>query len=147
MTDKPEPILIEPIGVLITALRKWAEAGGRQPKMFPTHPREAAQYWIDHQMPPDDHKERVREIRSNGKLIAYETPYHDRLVFSLRRFLHLKGVYQTYVIEAAERQIWWRGDRMTIFPKIVEQADKMSKDPASYIEKAQAVLRTFGGRR
>lgn len=131
MNDTP-PTLIEPIGVLMQILKRHSEKNRRKPKMMPGTTREAAQYWIDHQEPPNDFKEAVTENFKNGVLTGYDTPYHDRLARTLRSFLWLKAVHQAYVIDAAERKIWWRGDDMDMFPMIVKETDEMLKDPAAY---------------
>ncbi len=138
------PVLIEPVGVIMDILKHHADKGRRKPKMFPTMLREAAQFWIAHQEPPDDRKEAVREVRSNGTLIGFETPYHDRLARNLKTFLRLSDLYQSLIIDAAERQIYWRGDRMGFFAKVIKQADEMAKDPEAYKEKYGLVLQNMG---
>ena len=138
--DREPPELLQPIGVLQKILRHHTDSNRRRPKMFPSAVREAAQYWLDHQEPPDDYREGVREIRSNGTLIAYETPYHDRVARTLKKFLALKELHQVYIIEAIEAGTPWRGDEIWSFKDIVREAEKMRQDPKAYIEKGRRML-------
>jgi len=143
VNDTPSP-LIEPIGVLITILKRHSAKNRRKPKMMPSTVREAAQYWIDHQEPPNDYKEAVTENHKNGTLTGYDTPYHDRLARTLRSFLGLRSIYQAVVIDAAERGIYWRGEDMDIFPKIIIESDEMAKDPDGYKKKHSHLIQGLG---
>jgi hypothetical protein len=132
--------LIEPIGVLMNILKRHSDKGRRKPKMFPGTVREAAQYWISHQENPDERKEQVTEIKVNGEIVGYETPYHNRLAKTLLRFLSQKEIHQVFIIEAIERGIPWRGDEPDIFVHIVKEGDKFLADPAAYKEKFSPIL-------
>ena len=134
------PELLEPIGVLQKILRNHSDKNRRRPKMFPNTVREAAQYWLDHQAPPDDHKEAVKEIRVNGDLVAYETPYHDRVARTLKKFLALKEIHQEFIIEAIENGCPWRGDEIWSYKDIVRESEIMHRDPKAYIEKGHQIL-------
>jgi hypothetical protein len=127
----------------MSILKRHSEKGKSRPKMFPGTVREAAQYWIGHQPPPDDYREGVKKIIKNEELVGYETPYHDRLARTLCRFLVQKHIHQLFIIEAIERGIPWRGDEIGIYTEIVKEADKMLKDPESYIEEAWVKLKQF----
>ena len=135
--------LIEPIGVLMKLLERHANKGFRKPKMFPRTLREAAQYWIDHQEEPDDYKEAVTELTKNGELTGYDTPYHDRLVRTLRIFLMLSDIHQAFVIDCVEKGMAYRGEDMRIYPEIAKQYEIMWKDPEAYKEKASQHLRRW----
>lgn len=146
MKEYTPPVLLEPEGVLMRILKVHAEKGRRKPKMFPGTVRDAAMFWIAHQEPPNDLTEPVTENWVNDQLIGYNTPFHDRLSYTLRQFLKLNDLYQTLVIEAAERGIYWRGEGMNIFPTIVRESDEMKKDPEAYKAKHSATIQKMGVR-
>jgi len=138
------PVLIEPEGVLIKILKRHSETGRHKPKMFPVTVLAAAQYWMSHQEPPDDYKEGVTEIFKNAVLVGYNTPYHDRLARTLKKFLRQNDIFQALIIDAAERKIYWRGDDMDMFAKIIKEADIMAKDPEAYRERHSELIRGAG---
>jgi hypothetical protein len=58
-----------------------------------------------------------------GKRLINETlrwPYAERLVYLAREFIKLDERYRRYIVKAAVAQIWWRGDDMQRFKRIVE---------------------------
>jgi hypothetical protein len=113
-----------------------------KPRMFPTDPRAAASYWINHQEPPHEFTEAVQFVEQGDKSF-WRTPYHDRLSGTLKIFLSLKSPQQIFVIEHIERGIPWRGDTVEMFNSIVREAQKMQADKDGYIEKALTSLRDF----
>jgi len=135
--------LIEPIGVLMKILTRHTDKGKRRPKMFPGTVREAAQYWIEHQETPDDYKEGVTKIIKNGELIGYETPYHDRLERTLRKFLTLSPLHQAFVIDSVDKGVPWRGDEIHIYTNIVKEGFKFLADPEAYKDKHAAIMQGF----
>ena len=146
MKETSPPVLLEPEGVLMRILKIHAEKNRRRPKMFPGTVRDAALFWIAHQEPPNDYTEGVTENWVNEQLVGYNTPYHDRLSYTLRQFLKLSEIYQTAIIEAAQRGIYWRGESMNIFPTIVRESDEMKKDPEAYKQKHSEQIQKMGVR-
>lgn len=102
------------------------------PKMFPTDGFQAARYWMAHQLPADNFSEAATPPTVKGG--TWETPYHDRLLYTLKRFLKLKTVQQVYVIEHIEQGIPWKGDDISFYTQIVEEQAKMIVNKEQYIE-------------
>jgi hypothetical protein len=65
---------------------------------------------------------------------SWTTPYHDRLIASLKKFLGLKHVQQLYIIEHVEKGIPWRGDDLDKYTDIVNEHFKMVENKEKYIE-------------
>jgi len=105
----------------------------RLPKMAPADPFQFARWWMAHQAPPDNFTEGA-QVLGDGR---WNTPYHDRLMYTLKRFLNLKSVHQIFVIEQIERGTAWKGDDIDRFQAYCEEFGKMSKtDKNQYIENA-----------
>lgn len=75
------------------------------PKIFPEDGYQAARYWMAHQAPGDDFTE--ASLPPTSKKGSWTTPYHDRLIYTLRKFLKLKHPQQLYVIEHIEKGVAW----------------------------------------
>lgn len=126
-----------PLDVLLAVLSK----AKHKPSMFPSDPTKAAQFWIAHQEPPNEYTEAVRrELRKDGSAY-FVTPYHDRIRANLKIFLTHNKIHQVFIIEAIERGIPWRGDRIEMFVQIVKQGDEMAKGHEAYIANASKVFR------
>lgn len=104
----------------------------RKPGMLPADPFQAARYWMAHQCQADDFTEGATPPLSKGG--PWGTPYHDRLLYTLRKFLRLKAVQQVYVIEHIEKGIPWKGEDFTFYLVVVDETIKMKGDPKQYIE-------------
>ena len=102
-------------------LKRHSKLGRRKPKMMPADPFQAARWWMAHQEQPDEYREAVQKLGNN----RYETPYHDRLCRTLRKFLRLKHIHQLYIVESIDRGIPWRGDDIDFFTDVVKEHDKM----------------------
>ncbi len=126
--------LIEPVNHLMNFLKWYSDKNYRKPKMFPTMLREAAEYWIAHQEPPDDYAEAVTLIVENGKQLGYNTPYHDRLLRCLKQFLKLKEIHQVAVIDGIGRGVPYRGDPIHQYLDYVKEAEVMAQNKDQYIE-------------
>ncbi len=113
----------------------------RKPKMFPDDHTKAAEFWMAHQEPPNEESEHITPKKSpyDGEIMGWNTPYHDRLIRNLRKFLTMGEVNQVYIIQKIENGIPWRGDDMWNFKQIVVEAEKMAKDKKPYIKKAEKV--------
>ena len=99
--------------------------------MFPSDPLEAARYWMAHQVPPDDFTEGATPPISKGG--SWATPYADRLIYSLRRFLRLKAIEQVHVIEHIDKGIAWKGESFKFYLMVIDETIKMKEDPEKYI--------------
>ena len=130
----------DPVNVLMGVLQK---SNQRKPTMFPAEPRAAAIYWISHQEEADEYNERLVAIKNNQEVTGWKTPYHDRLTSTLKKFLSLKPIHQTFVIEKVESGIPWRGDDIPMFTEIVREHEKMNQDKQPYIDNAFEVLKKY----
>lgn len=104
----------------------------RKPGMFPADPFQAARYWMAHQQLADNFTEGASPPNSKGGV--WSTPYHDRLIYALRRFLILKAIHQLFVIEHIELGVAWKGEPIHLYQEIVDEAAKMAKDKAKYVD-------------
>jgi hypothetical protein len=104
----------------------------RKPGMFPADPFQAARYWMAHQQPCDDFTEAVTPPNTKGG--TWGTPYHDRLVYTLRKFLKQKSIQQVFLIEHIEKGVTWKGDEIKFYQTVVEESLKMAQNKEKYIE-------------
>ncbi|MGB2815277.1 MAG: hypothetical protein WBC75_09365 [Dehalococcoidales bacterium] len=99
----------------------------RKPGMFPSDPFQAARYWMAHQEPANDFTEAATPPVTKGG--SWATPYHDRLVYTLWRFMQLKGPFQVHVIENIEKGVIYRGDPIKRYLSYVEEFNRMKAHP------------------
>ena len=104
----------------------------RVPKGFPADPYQGAKWWIAHQSIPDRFAEPATPPTTKGG--TWGTPYHDRLVYTLRRFLGMKSVFQVYIIEYIEKGVPWKGEDIGLYRTICEEWEKMGNDKQKYID-------------
>jgi len=116
-----------------SVIAQYLQANDRRiPKGFPSDPFQAARFWMAHQIQPDAFTEAATPPVTKGG--NWGTPYHDRLLYTLKKFLKLKAVHQVYVIEQIERGIPWGGDEIDLYIQFVEESDKMAQNKSQYIE-------------
>lgn len=73
----------------------------------------ALRFWQDHFQPMLAH-EGKRLI--NARL---DWPYAERIIYLVREFKRQEPRCQQYILKAAEQKIWWRGDEINQFRRIV----------------------------
>jgi hypothetical protein len=118
----------------------------RVPGMFPTDPFQAARYWMSRQPACDDFTEAARPPSTKGG--DWVTPYHDRLIYCLGRFLRLKAIHQVFVIEYIEKGIPWIGDDIDFYQSIIKESEKLQANKEKYIEEGFLKMKTvFAGKR
>ena len=127
---------------LIDVLSRLMMRAKHKPRMFPSDPRAAASYWINHQEKACEHTEAVEKITQSDKT-CWKTPYHDRLAGTLKIFLMLKGPQQVFVIEHIDAGIPWRGDSIEMYNSIIVETRKMQGNPEAYIQGAFKAMREF----
>jgi len=144
MTDyhKPRQNQSEPVDLTCptpvdTLAKLMASSSRRRPKMFPADNREAAIFWINHQEPKDDYTEAATKEGNSWK-----TPYHDRLARTLRIFLAMNDLHQTFVIQYT-KTIPWRGEDHDYYHLVVKENQRMQGDPHSNSEKARKAMKNF----
>lgn len=108
------------LDVLEDFLRQYARP---LPEPMPANPRQAAQWWLAHQKPADERHEAPR----TGKSGTWICPYHDRVLYTLRRFLSLSPADQRIILAAHEDGISWRGDEMDRFMDIIHEHGEMQR--------------------
>jgi hypothetical protein len=124
--------------VLANFLRSWLLAGNRMPYLAPSQPADAAEWWMAMQEPPESGETPYR--RGQG----WHTPYHDRLIYTLRKFLVLPDDDQRFVVAAVEDRTWWRGEDMGMFRRIVDETERCRQEgQAEYRAKAVAMITRF----
>ena len=114
------------------------------PGCMPQRPYDAAHWWIAHQEEPHAVRDVPWPMKKNGETVGWNTPYHDRLSYTLRVFLGLTEPQRVYVIAGIESGVPWRGDSITMHALIWEQHQEMQKDKNGYIENAKKVAKQAG---
>lgn len=104
----------------------------RIPEGAPSDGFQFARWWMSHQKPGDRFSEAATPPVMKGG--SWATPYHDRLMYTLKKFLKLKRVQQVYVIEHIEKGIPWLGDDVDKYADIVNEHHKMLQNKEQYIE-------------
>lgn len=107
------------------------EANPRIPDGMPQDGFQAARWWMAHQIQHDNFTEAALPPAKKGG--EWQTPYHDRLMYTLKKFLKLKRVHQIYVIEHINKGIPWKGDEISLYTQYVDEAAKMAQNPEQYI--------------
>lgn len=114
--------------------------GKHKSEIIPDRPLDAATWWIDHQEPPDESKERPEKTYDRrGNFSGWRTPYHDRVYSNFRLFLALNEAHKAYIIHHIEAGFPWRGDPIPLYTAMVEEHFKMQEDPTPYVETAEQV--------
>ena len=105
--------------------------------MFPAENRAAAKYWLKRQ-PEERRNERPRAKLDNNVIVGFDTPYEDRLVSALWEFIRLTPPERDFVILNIERGIPWKGEPLTLYRQIVEEAEnfRSASDKGAYLTTA-----------
>lgn len=111
----------------------------RKPTMFPADHFQAARYWMAHQAQPDQYTEGATPPVTKGG--SWGTPYHDRLIYSLRRFLRMKAIEQVYIIEHTSKGVPWKGESIDHYTIIVKEEAKMAVNKEKYIDDGFEAMR------
>lgn len=125
----------------------------RLPHQIPRDPMAAANWWIKHQKPAHENIEVPRLARVIGKnsVSRWMTPYADRLIASLRKFVTLSKHEQEFIISAVDDGVFYNGDEFAFFHQVYEETQKMrSVGVDAYRQDAAKNLKAFisgaGGR-
>lgn len=95
------------------------------PNTLPQDNFQAARFWMAHQIPADNFVEHATPPAQKGG--EWKTPYHDRLVYTLKRFMALKSIEQIYVLENIKRGIPYKGDDLDRYKQYVKDHEVMKK--------------------
>lgn len=101
----------------------------RIPKGAPPDPFQFARWWMAHQEEGDRFTEAASPPATKGG--EWKTPYHDRLVYTLKKFVRLSAVQQVFVIEYVEKGLPWRGDDIEDYRRYVEEWQIMQDEIAA----------------
>ena len=103
-------------------IRRYTKAGKRIPSVFPHSIHEAALYWMRHQE-PESQRDRPEWIWKTGSDAGGEwlTPYVDRVVETLHKFLGLPPAQQEFVIQNINAGYPYRGDSIKFYQEVIKQ--------------------------
>ena len=98
------------------------------PLWLPQIPRDVALWWIDMQEPPSMPADAPRRVSMPGdEGQRWICPYHERIRHTLRKFLSLHEHDQKIIMAAREDKVFWRGDDMPFFMRVIDETVKMRK--------------------
>lgn len=146
--NRTRPPLIED---MLEAEFYRARSAKALPDFVPENIHAAVQWWIGIMEPPLIGEEMRLVSGSTGKT-RWKCSYQDRLVHGLRKFLDLKRADQDYILAAREDKIFWRGDAMWFFVKVVDESQRAQKMgieayKAYAKDKMRSALAKIGSRR
>lgn len=94
---------------------------------------------------PQQNNEGKRPVKT-----SIDWPYANRLIVHARNFLKLEIMSQRYVVKAAGAKIWWRGDEINNFRRIVEETISFRQldadEKRQYRQRIMAIAKTFVSR-
>lgn len=94
------------------------------PSEMPKSPVQAARWWIRMQE-PGKNNERPRQMqKKSGHGNYWITPYTDRLIHTLGKYIHLPNQDSEFIQAARQEGIFWRGDNMPFFKHASEETKK-----------------------
>lgn len=113
---------------------------GVWPDHIPRPAFKAAQWWMETQEPAkqSEHAEPIYNPR--GDLVAWQTPYHDRVKYTLQKFLAMDGLEQKTVLACIDEGIAYRGDDFSFFMEIVHHHRAMQRNPEAFKQRAAAMM-------
>lgn len=118
------------------------EFTGKGSDLIPGKPFEAAHWWINHQEPAHEWRERMEPITINGDPVGWKTPYIDRLVSTARIFLRAPPAVQMFIINQVKNGYPWRGDQIGFYKSVIAETDKYKQNPEQYKAVGNALLRS-----
>ena len=141
IADKPSqespPEIVPYLGEFLS---KYKARGKRWPEIMPEGENHAARWWIDLMEPPREFGDEPQAVERDGQIRGWRTPYHDRLLFSLQKFLGFTEPQQVWIVEHVMNGIPWRGDDGKRYADIIKHHELMKKNPAAFVGQATEVL-------
>jgi hypothetical protein len=124
-TRTPPP---QPEGALQDVIRGNMKANKHHPTMMPNSPHDAALFWMRHQE-SESQRDRPEWIWKHGSDAggSWNTPYIDRVVETLHKFLGLSATHQAFVIEKVEAGYPYRGDNIKFYLDVIKNTDIQKK--------------------
>ncbi len=114
----------------LAAVLRWYTRKHRLPDCMPQEPGDAVRWWIGMQEQPFENVEKPTQVNVTGKsgAVRWYSPYVERVVGNLVKFIvELNEKDRRYVVAAQQEGIYWRGDPMKFFYKIVEETERLRK--------------------
>lgn len=97
-------------------VREMARAMASLPGHWPQNLELAAARWVDWLQEPISYPSELPARLDGGGMIE---PYIARVVQNLRKYLALPPGERQYIESARDDGIWWRGDEMDMFRRII----------------------------
>lgn len=138
--DRPEQIE----EVLVKIILEHIRYRGRLPSFLPENEYAVANWWQDMQEKPTA-LDKPHKVSVPGKdEYRWESPYIRRLSQTLTKFLSLNENDQRLIIAAKEEGVYWRGDEINFFMKVVSETQRMRKmGVQKYREESIGKLKKF----
>ncbi|WP_435310659.1 hypothetical protein [Primorskyibacter sedentarius] len=107
-------------------LENWQQQSRRWPVQMPRELCDAVPWWINMQEAAGKHETPYRKavLGKDGELV-WMFPYIERLAYTLQQFLHMPHDAQKTIIAAREDSIFWRGDDMPFFTRVIHETLRM----------------------
>ena len=134
MTDQKAPAVVD---ILAPIFRSYTQKHGAQDYM-PALEYDAAKWWLSIMEKPGPHDYPEPIFNKFGDLAAWQTPYHDRLLHALRRFLTLETDQQRIIVKCIDAGIPYRGDTYQGYCDIAKHHQRMHENPEEYRANARA---------
>jgi len=114
---------------LCKLLSRWKQTGMKWPYGMPMDINHAAKWWIHVQEMPRNEKPELIQKRQKSDVDPVEyywkTPYIDRLIYTLNKYLNLPEQHQEIVVKAIEVDIHWRGEDMKFFQTMLKSMGRL----------------------
>ncbi len=141
MNDQTRPPTAEES--VAEVLRAWYNKGGRS-IYVPINPFDAAKVWISLQEPADEVQDKPEpQTNAKGEVAGWKTPYHDRIIHNLKKFLGMNETHKAWIINRVKAGIPYRGDSIDFYKGVCKQTEIMAQDIEGYIETAGKVVESF----
>jgi len=105
----------------------FAEMAGGIPVCLPNQIPTAIKVWKELNEPYLFYEEAPRRVSVGGKGEGrWVSPYNERLIYTFRRFVCMSPRDQRIVLAGIrEDRVWWRGDEISDYAKIIDETLKM----------------------
>ena len=97
------------------------------PECMPKNFSDVAGWWISKIEPPKETEHPQSMSTADGEGIRWVCPYHNRVLYTLRKFINSSNKDCQYILAAREDGIFWRGDDISFFIGVVAETVRMRK--------------------
>lgn len=131
------------IDALAKQIEKYQAKQTRRPPMMPSNAYAGAKWWLSVMESAHEYRDRVEPISRDGRIVAWKTPHHDRLLYTLNRFYSLSQPVQVWIVENMAKGIPWRGEKQAEYAAIIQIHAAMQKNPEKFKTNARGVASAF----